>query len=187
MNLSCTNCQAILDGTLFNTGVFSNCRSCNLPLRVDTFPALERPLPVGQDGAALAAPQTASCYYHARKKAAVVCTACGRFLCALCDMDINGKHICPACLETGRKERRIADLDGHRTLYDAIALALAVLPLLFFFVTCITAPLTLYVIVRYWKTPSSLLPRTRVRFVLAGLIALVQMGGWGIFVYNQLI
>ena len=54
--------------------------------------------------------------------------------------------------------------------------------MLFFFVTCITAPLTLYIVVRYWKTPASLLPRTRVRFVLAALIALLQIGGWGFFV-----
>jgi hypothetical protein len=102
-------------------------------------------------------------------------------------MDINGQHICPSCLETGRKERRIADLDDHRTLYDAIALATAVLPMLFFFVTCITAPLTLYIVVRYWKAPPSLLPRTRVRFVLAALIAVLQIGGWGYFGYYLLI
>lgn len=187
MPITCSNCQAVLDAARFNTGAFANCRNCNLPVRVATFPALGRPLPVGREGASLRAPRTASCYYHARKQATVVCTACGRFLCALCDMDINGQHICPSCLETGRKERRIADLDDHRTLYDAIALATAVLPMLFFFVTCITAPLTLYIVVRYWKAPPSLLPRTRVRFVLAALIAVLQIGGWGYFGYNLLI
>ncbi len=181
MSVTCSNCQSILDEHQFNAGVFFNCRSCRAPLRVEAFPALHRPLPVGQDGTRLQAPRTASCYYHPRKTADVVCTSCGRFLCALCDMDINGQHICPVCLETGRKEQRIADLDDQRTLYDALALSLAVLPLLFFFVTCITAPLTLYIVVRYWKTPSSLLPRTRVRFVVAALIAILQIGGWGFF------
>ena len=186
MNPTCSNCQSVLDATQFNTGAFFNCRSCGTPLRVETFPALKRPIPVGRDGTALQVPRTAGCFYHARKKASVVCSSCGRFLCTLCDMDINGQHICPGCLETGRKERRIPDLDDHRTLYDAIALSLAVLPMLFFFVTCITAPITLYVVARYWKTPSSLLPRTRFRFVLAALIALLQIAGWGIFSFNMI-
>ncbi len=184
MSVTCSNCQSILDERDFNSGVFFNCRSCRMPLRVEAFPALRRPLPVGQNGAHLQAPRTASCYYHPRKKAAVVCTACGRFLCALCDMDINGRHICPVCLENGRKAQQITDLDDQRTLYDAIALALAILPMLFFFVTCITAPLTLYVVVRYWKTPSSLLPRTRVRFIAAALIAVLQIGGWVFFTFT---
>ena len=181
MSVSCSNCQSILDERQFNAGVFFNCHSCRAPLRVEAFPALHRPRPVGQDGRHLQASRAASCYYHPRKSADIVCTSCGRFLCALCDMDINGQHICPVCLETGRKEQRIADLDDQRTLYDALALSLAILPMLFFFVTCITAPLTLYIVVRYWKTPSSLLPRTRVRFVFAALIALLQIGGWGFF------
>ncbi|MBL0714821.1 MAG: hypothetical protein JJV98_14090 [Desulfosarcina sp.] len=187
MSVTCSNCQSILDEVKFNTGVFFNCRRCSTPLRVETFPALWRPQPVGQDGPSLQAPRTAGCYYHARKKASVVCTSCGRFLCALCDMDINGHHICPRCLETEKKQQRISDLDGHRTLYDAIALALAVWPMLIFFITCITAPLTLYLVARHWKTPSSLLPRTRVRFVLAALIAISQIGGWGFFACSMAI
>lgn len=187
MNLTCSNCQSMLDPEQLATGDFFNCRSCRTLLRVDTFPALRRPLPIGQNGAALQVPRTASCYYHARKKASVVCASCGRFLCPLCDMDINGQHICPGCLETGRREKRLADLDGHRTLYDSVALALAVWPMMFFFITCITAPLTLYIVVRYWKAPSSLLPRTRVRFVLAALVALLQVGGWGFFVFGAAI
>lgn len=185
MDPTCSNCQTVLDAAQFNTGDFFNCGSCNTSLRVITFPALKQPIPVGRDGAIVQAPRTASCYYHARKKAAVVCSSCGRFLCTLCDMDINGQHICPKCLETGRKERRIRDLDDHRTLYDAIALNLAVLPMLFFFITCITAPITLYIVARYWKAPSSLIPRTRVRFVLAALIALLQIAGWGIFGFDM--
>jgi hypothetical protein len=52
---------------------------------------------------------------------------------------------------------------------------------LFYFVTLFTAPLAIYLTVRHWKTPSGIIPRTRIRFILAFLIAGFQIAGWILF------
>ena len=65
-------------------------------------------------------------------------------------------------------------------LYDQIALALAVLPLLIFYVTLITAPISLYIALRYWKSPRSIVHTTKWRFVVAIVFATLEIVGWGI-------
>ena len=115
------------------------------------------------------------------KKAVVPCAGCGRFLCALCDCELNGQHFCPACLETGKSKGKIKTLENQRTRYDTIALGLAILPVLIFYLTIVTAPMTLFVAIRYWNAPQSIVRRTRFRFILAIVIALLQIGGWTAF------
>jgi hypothetical protein len=63
-------------------------------------------------------------------------------------------------------------------LYDNMALTLAMLPAFLIWPTIFTAPITLYITVRYWRAPSSILPRTRIRFVIAAAFASLQIGAW---------
>jgi hypothetical protein len=119
-----------------------------------------------------------SCFFHPQKKAVVPCAGCGRFLCALCDCDFGGEHFCPACLETGKSKGKIKALDNRRACYDGIALRLALWPMLIFYFTLITAPMALFVAIRYWNAPRSLVRPNRIGFVLAIIIALLQIGGW---------
>jgi hypothetical protein len=41
--------------------------------------------------------------------------------------------------------------------------------------------MTLFVAIRYWNAPQSIVRRTRFRFILAIVIALLQIGGWTAF------
>ena len=66
----------------------------------------------------------------------------------------------------------------ERTLFDSVALSLAVLPLLLFWVTIVTAPMALFVAVRYWQAPSSILPRTKIRMVVAIVVASLEIVAW---------
>ncbi|MDQ3624820.1 MAG: hypothetical protein M3463_20455, partial [Verrucomicrobiota bacterium] len=105
----------------------------------------------------------------------------GRFLCPICDVEFGHRHLCPACLEAGKKKGKIAQLDNRRALYDSTALALGVLPVLipvFIYFTIITAPMTLYFVIRYWNAPSSVIPRWKWRFVVAAIFAIAQLAGW---------
>ena len=119
-----------------------------------------------------------SCFYHPQKKATVPCAACGRFLCAMCDCLLDGEHFCPSCLEAGKSKGKIKSLDNRRMRYDNIALGLAAAPILIFYFTILTAPLTLYVVIRYWKAPRSLVGRNSFRFVLAAILAVLEIAGW---------
>jgi len=53
-----------------------------------------------------------------------------------------------------------------------------VLPLLFWPMTIVTAPLTFLMIWRFRNAPLSILSRSRARFVLAGVFAALEIAGW---------
>ena len=153
-----------------------------MPLQAHVFPALFRPLTPGTAGEAVASDQESSCFNHPQKRAVVPCDSCGRFLCALCDLELDGRHLCPTCVESGAKKGKLANLQRERVLCDRMALMLAALPLLMWPVTVITAPATLYLVLRYWNAPRSITSVSRARFVVAAVLAALQILGWIIVV-----
>jgi hypothetical protein len=176
--VQCPACRApLLDG-IFNRLDFARCPSCGVPLQIEIFPAMFQKNSAGQSGEALMSESESSCFYHPQKKAALPCDGCGRFLCALCDCQVDDRHYCPTCLQSGKTKGKIQSLDNSRPLYDSIALALAIYPMLIFYFTVITAPMTLFVAIRYWKAPMSILRRSKIRFIAAVVIALLQIAGW---------
>jgi hypothetical protein len=176
--LSCPKCQTRLLHGVFNQPELEPCPGCGTPLQIEVFPAFFRKITPGQSAQAVMLEGESSCFFHPQKKAVVPCAGCGRFLCALCDCEFAGEHLCPACLESGKSKGKIKALDNSRTRYDNIALGLSLLPLLIFYFTIVTAPMTLFVAIRYWKAPRSLVRHTRVRFIIAMVIALAQIVGW---------
>ena len=176
--VGCTKCRAPLPPDIYNIGDLRACPACGARNRVDVFPAALRPVASGGTGEAVMVDGEASCFYHPAKKAVVPCESCGRFLCAVCDVDLGGQHLCPACVESGRRKGRLQQLENRRTLYDSLALAVAVYPIIFVWTTIIGAPIALYLSIRYWNAPSSVIPRSKWRFVLAILISLLELGGW---------
>ena len=183
LRLLCPKCQAPLTESLFNRVELTPCTGCAAPLQVEIFPALFRRVASGRHGESLVIDGESSCFYHPQKKAVLPCQGCGRFLCALCDCELRGQHFCPACLEVGRKKGKIKSLENERTLYDSIALSLAILPLLIFYFTVITAPMALFVAFRYWNAPRSIVHRTKIRYVLAICFSVLQILGWGVGIY----
>ena len=175
--IHCPKCKAALLDQVFNRD-FAPCPSCSEPLQIEVFPAMFRRVETGGSGELVMTGSEASCFYHPQKRAVLPCEACGRFLCALCDCEHNGRHLCPACLEAGRSKGKIKSLENVRTRYDNVALALALYPILIFYFTIITAPMALYVAIRYWRAPMGLTQRSRVRFVVAILLAVLQLCGW---------
>jgi hypothetical protein len=181
--LLCPRCKTALTESVLNQPNLTPCPACAAPLQVEIFPAIFRETAAGRDGEAVVVETESTCFYHPQKKAVLPCEGCGRFLCALCDCELHGQHFCPNCLEVGRKKRKIKSLENERTLYDSIALALAVFPMLIFYLTFITAPAALYISFRYWNAPRSIVHRGKARLVLAIIFASLQIIGWvvGIF------
>lgn len=179
--ISCPKCRAALPPELMESSDFGKCARCGKALSVRAFPALYTPLSAGSAGEHVVMETEAACFYHPAKKAVIPCENCGRFLCALCDVELEGRHLCPKCLESGRKKGKLKHLDNERVLYDNIALRVAVYPIIlfvFWFFTVITAPVAIVLSIRWWNRPTSMLPRTKIRFILAIILALVQLGGW---------
>jgi hypothetical protein len=186
-SLVCPKCKTPLPDELLNRPAPAPCPGCAAPVQAEIFPAFFKSITPGKEGEALLVESESSCFYHPQKKAELPCQGCGRFLCALCDCELHGEHFCPACLEIGKKKGKIKRLENERTLYDSIALSLAVLPMLIFYFTIITAPMAIFVAVRFWNAPRSIVHRTKVRHVLAIIIATLQLAGWALglfFIFN---
>ena len=158
--INCSKCKASLPQEIFNHPDFTNCPSCHARVMTKTFPALQKDIS-SQPAENIGLDSEAGCFFHPQKKAVVVCATCGRFLCSLCDIEFDGGHICAACLEAGKKKKKIKNLETHRVLFDSIALSTAILPLLIFWLTIITAPISIYLAIRHWKTPTSIVRRIK--------------------------
>ena len=184
--VECPVCTRALPSDTWNLDYETYCPTCRAPIMALVFPALLR-----AGGGAI--PEfaveggEATCFYHARKKAVVPCDQCGRFLCSLCQVELSGQNWCPSCIDLHRRQGTLATLDRRRTLYDNIALLLAIGPVVsiaFWFLTLFTAPAALFVVFRHWRSPSSLAPRTKIRFVIAGAAALLEIGAWVFIVFR---
>jgi hypothetical protein len=79
--------------------------------------------------------------------------------------------------------RKLVRLENRRILYDNVAFAVAVGPFFLIWPTLITAPMAIFLSIRYWNAPSSIVKRTKVRFILAVLIALLEIAMWGFVAY----
>ncbi len=176
--VKCSKCQTLLAPEQFNIGELTPCPSCQSLLEIEVFPAILAapaaafPEPILVEG-------ESSCFYHPAQKASIVCQSCGRFLCALCDLELNGRHVCPVCLETGQKKAKFKDLENTRMLWDRLAVQLALVPMILAWpLTLLTAPITLYIILRYRKAPCSITGKSILDFIVAGFVAVLQIAAW---------
>ncbi len=168
--LTCPKCRApITDPALFNQPAWTSCRHCSTPVRVEIFPALFKPAVTGNPGQPILGEGESGCFYHPQRKAVVPCDACGRFLCALCDCEIHGKHFCPACLELSQQKKPVQGIENSRGVHGRLALLLALLPFL------VTGIIAIFIAIRYRKEPGSLVKPMRWAFPLALVLASLQV------------
>lgn len=155
----------------------TSCPNCRADVSVYVFNALFSPVKPGLAAETVLADTESSCFYHPEKKAAAICEACGRFMCALCDIDFAGRHLCPNCLEAGEKKEKIDTLKREEIRHDSIALAIAVLPILMIFPTIVTAPFAIYYVFKHWREPQTV-PYSRWQYYVALGAACLQIVGW---------
>src|SRR5262245_14377798 len=175
--VACSKCGRPIEPHYLNLDHAVECAGCGSELRTRVFPALFH-RPAASPAATITGEAEASCFYHTENLAVAACDSCGRFVCGLCKVEMSGRSVCPSCINSGIKTRKLIGLESHRTMYDTVALLLATLPVFLVWPTIVTAPAVIYVSVRYWNAPSSVVGRTKIRFILAILLSLVQIGLW---------
>jgi hypothetical protein len=152
--------------------ISSICPQCQAELDVYSFPALYRTAEKVDLAQLALAEGEGCCYEHSSNKAVALCSNCGRFLCELCEVPLGSQIFCPDCV-FAKKD----GLEAHRVKFDSIALALAVWPLLIFYFTVITAPLSLVMAIYAWKRPTSIVRRSRWRVFTAIGISSLEIAG----------
>ncbi len=175
--LICSNCKAAIPAEDWNRE-HAFCGACRAPVAALVFPAFFSKPGQASSGDPVTQEGEASCFYHPQKRAVVPCDQCGRFLCSLCQVEFLDQNWCPACIEVRRQKGQLSALDASRPLHDNIALVLSIFPVLMIWPTLVTAPMTLYLTARYWRTPSSILGRTKIRFIIAGTLAILEIAAW---------
>lgn len=178
--LSCYRCNGALAPAAFADGLPHPCPGCGAQTELRLFPALFRP-PEAVPAAAAPLTDESSCFYHAARRAVVPCDGCGRFLCALCDVDFGGRHLCPSCVTSAQRGDKDQALATKRTRYDRMALNLALLSILMWPLSVVFGPVALYLSIRHRRASLSVLGPGRGRLitagVLGGLITLAWLGG----------
>ena len=177
LELVCGACRATMRFRPTDLGTTVSCTSCGNVSQVLTFPALVRRA-AGSAGAAAMEAGEATCFFHTSKKAAVPCDGCGRFLCALCDINFSDGHFCSLCIETGTEQAVAGKMVSRRYLYDSMALLLILSTLLFWPFTLITAPMALFIAIRFYGKAGGPIPRSNWRFLVAILMSSAIILGW---------
>jgi hypothetical protein len=183
-SLNCPRCRSTWPQDPEVLANLTNCPTCNAQVQIHLYPAFTRIHKPGSVGETVLVEGEATCFYHPQKRAVVPCGSCGRFLCALCDLELNNEHLCPACLESGRRKGNLADLETSRTLYGPTALMLAVIgPLLCLWPAVVFAPIAIILALYGWKKPGSLVTRTRLQSAIAIGLAVLELIGIGLLIY----
>lgn len=177
--LSCPKCRSTVPSPEGVGRGAAECPRCRSHLEVTAFPALFSGPRLGRPGEALVDASDASCFFHSEKRAVIACESCGRFLCSLCDLELQGAHICPTCLAAGRKKGALKALDSFRLSYPGIAILMTiVLPLAFYPFTPIFAIGALVMVVVGWRKPGSITGQRKILlYGLAIIFALAEIGG----------
>ena len=179
--IACEKCGEPVPASSMNTAGYQPCTACGVPRQIHVFNAAARNHQPGKKQQPVISVDEAGCFYHPAKKAVAHCETCGRFLCALCDIEENGTHQCFSCL-AATEEKKEDRLETSRFLPDGLAIRVSLIPplsMVFLFFTCITAPFCIYFVIRHWNSPSSITPRRKkLRFVLAFLFSLLQVAAW---------
>jgi len=181
--VACPNCGGAVTPTEAPAG-WQNCPYCDKRLRIQVWPVVRQ-----KTNAASAMPEQATCFFHPEKAFEACCQRCGRFVCALCDLQLGAEHVCPTCFERGRTDSGLqggtAEWRHRDVLYDSIAVTIGWGWILVWPVIIAAIPATIVLHVKFRKAPRSyLIPRSGWRFWAAyvGLIWLPLLLASSIFV-----
>lgn len=176
--VNCENCQAILPlGDLLGDAPVS-CPNCGKKILVDLFPAVLSSFRKGEKAETIMESAHSSCLNHPDKAAVTICEECGAYLCSLCDLEVEGRHICPNCLKNSKE--KIKSLKTDAVLYDDIVLSVSVISFVLFYFAILSAPFVIvYSIMKWNKVNVPYRRRSKLRFLIAISISILQLVGIG--------
>jgi hypothetical protein len=146
---------------------WQNCPFCDLKVDIRAWPVATQ-----NTNIAAAMPEQATCFFHPEKAFQACCQRCGRFVCALCDLQLGSEHVCPTCFDRGRADTGLnggkAEWRHRDVLYDSIALSIGWIWIIVWPSITAALPIAIYLHVKYRKAPRSyLIPRSGWRFWFA--------------------
>ena len=149
------------------------CQFCRCRLNFRVFPRLTKEL-ASEKKSEIASADDATCQFYPDLKAEVVCDECGSFMSTKASVNWAERLLCMPCLHTLREKKADTGYRAHLKIWDNRALGmLALLP-----ITLFTAPVALFLLIRFRNEPKGWVPRTSFRWWLAMFFAIVTMLAW---------
>jgi hypothetical protein len=181
--VACPNCGGAVT-PMEAPSRWQRCPYCDKQLRIRAWLVAQQ-----KTNAASAMPEQATCFFHPEKAFEACCQRCGRFVCALCDLQLGAEHVCPTCFERGRTDTGLhggtAEWRHRDVLYDSIAVTLGWGWILIWPLIIAALPATIVLHVKFRRAPRAyLIPRSGWRFWAAyvGFIWLPLLIASSIFV-----
>ena len=169
----CSKCgQEASPGKNYDSSQYYKCSSCQSSNYVEIFPAIRNEVEKGERPEA-AMNEESTCFKHSANIAVAACESCGVYMCRLCDLEIEGRHICPDCLKN--KPPKLKTTTQKTFLYDNLVLHLTILPVCFWPSFIITAPCVLIMSIIYWNKVDTPYKRNHWRFILAFILGLIEV------------
>lgn len=151
------------------------CAACATALEFTLFPARRRAKQVLRVERSLEGDST--CYFHPTNHAASICDGCGRYVCAVCEVPSDdGRKLCPPCVSASRK--KTVQKADEIVVYDQLALTVALLPILIWPITLVSAPVALGLVIYGGNKPRSLIRPGRWRLRVAAVLAVLEISAW---------
>ena len=193
----CASCQTPLTDKIFHGNSATECGFCARTIRAFLLPKLYQTGATALPSLPVEAPTEgeAACFYNPHRKATKVCGHCGVFVSDSWAAQWGNETVCLKCLEQLRTKNVDQRFEAGRKLWDNIALGLIVVPFVIAFLllctvigyvfsimvlmlTIFTAPAAIFISLRYWNAPRSLVPRGRLRLITALLLSVLLLVGW---------
>lgn len=184
---TCLKCGCLIPWTDVRHEAITSCPRCRQHQELFVFAAAYRSLYPDRPRGREALPEEATCYFYPDRRADYVCALSGRFICEEAATDWEGQKVSVDSLLRLRREESTDGLKTRSVLYDDIAMATAIFPLLFWPLTLFSIPAVFYITFRHWKRgPTSIVRRSRWRYLLANLLVLPQLALW-VFVIHAIV
>lgn len=176
--LQCPGCRSRLQVGREVPAFEEKCPVCRREVRVTIFPRLFREF-VRPNNGTPAAEGEAACTFFPELSAETVCDECGCFMSAKAAVSWGGREICLPCLHRLREVEKDPAYLGRARLQDKRALALVTWLAPF---SLFTAPLAIYLLLRYRGEPEGFVPRGRGIWWIAFILSVAWLITWCVFI-----
>lgn len=172
--LQCPACRSPLRVGRPVPSLEEHCPVCHAEVNLTLFPRLFGEFAPTKEAIA-ASENEASCSFFPELRAENVCDECGCFLSSRATVSWGGRDLCLPCLHRLREIERSSEFIGRTRLNDRRALALVTWLAPF---TLFTAPIALYLLLRYRGKPEGFVPRGNGIWWVALILSLGWMIAW---------
>lgn len=147
---ACPRCRKPLDVDTLADGTVL-CPHCGRDFEARVFHPPKRNARVLQ--LAQMGPEAAgACANHPRNAAVTSCERCGIFICALCELNVDGTKYCPACFDRLAQEGAIASAQVRFRDYGGLAMVASVIGLFTVIFSLPLGLLALYYVYKGFRT-----------------------------------